>query len=172
MSMHSDQRQANRGFTIVELLIVIVVIAILASISVVAYVGIQQRARDTQRLSDLRSIAQALELYKVDNGHYPKESDGASAGSARGRLGQGNPIDGMLAPYMDQIPVDPVNDATHYYYYDGKHNCGGQGAKSVLFARTMESGKTDSETCTAWGSEGGSDQAGAYHIVLGESGDA
>ncbi|AHB42067.1 PilE-like protein [Candidatus Saccharibacteria bacterium RAAC3_TM7_1] len=61
----------HRGFTIVELLIVIVVIAILAAITVVAYNGIQQRARDAQRLQDITSIAKALELYKIQNSSYP-----------------------------------------------------------------------------------------------------
>lgn len=54
------------AFTIVELLIVIVVIAILASISVVAYNGIQQRARDSQRKSDLAQIAKAVGIRSVD----------------------------------------------------------------------------------------------------------
>lgn len=59
-----------RGFTIVELLIVIVVIAILAAISVIAYNGIQQRARDAQRKNDLATIAKSLQVYNVDNGNY------------------------------------------------------------------------------------------------------
>jgi prepilin-type N-terminal cleavage/methylation domain-containing protein len=62
------------GFTIVELLIVIVVIAILATISIVTYVGIQNRARDTQRKQDVASIARALEMYYVQYGEYPASS--------------------------------------------------------------------------------------------------
>jgi len=58
----------GRGFTIVELLIVIVVVAILAVISIVAYSGIQQRARDNVRKQDVATIAKALQLYAVDNG--------------------------------------------------------------------------------------------------------
>ena len=54
------------GFTIVELLIVIVVIAILAAISLVAYTGVQQRARDSQRLSDIKQISKALQLWSAD----------------------------------------------------------------------------------------------------------
>jgi len=61
----------SRGFTIVELLIVIVVIAILAAISIVAYNGIQNRANDTAVQSDLSAIAKKLEIYKIDNGGYP-----------------------------------------------------------------------------------------------------
>lgn len=58
----------QKGFTIVELLIVIVVIAILAAITIVAYNGIQQRARDSQRKSDVASIVKALKLWEVDKG--------------------------------------------------------------------------------------------------------
>lgn len=62
------------GFTIVELLIVIVVIGILAAISIVAYNGIQGRARDTATLNSVESIIKALELYRVEHGRYPDES--------------------------------------------------------------------------------------------------
>lgn len=65
--MHKQQG----GFTIVELLIVIVVIGILAAITVVAYNGIQGRANDTAIQSDLQNIAKKIELYKADQGVYP-----------------------------------------------------------------------------------------------------
>lgn len=61
----------KHGFTIVELLIVIVVIAILAAISVVAYNGIQQRARQAQLSTTVQAYAKALELYGVDHGDLP-----------------------------------------------------------------------------------------------------
>ena len=59
------------GFTIVELLIVIVVIAILAAISIIAYNGIQQRARDSERVSDISTIQKVLEIYYAENNRYP-----------------------------------------------------------------------------------------------------
>ncbi len=61
----------HRGFTIVELLIVIVVIAVLAAITVVAYNGIQQRARTTGVQSDLSSLSKKLKLYYAANDAYP-----------------------------------------------------------------------------------------------------
>ncbi len=63
--------KSKSGFTIVELLIVIVVIAILAAITIVAYNGIQQRARDSRMMGDLTSASKQLELYAVDNSRYP-----------------------------------------------------------------------------------------------------
>ncbi|HMQ96299.1 MAG TPA: prepilin-type N-terminal cleavage/methylation domain-containing protein [Candidatus Saccharibacteria bacterium] len=59
------------GFTIVELLIVIVVIAILAMISVATYRGIQDRARSAVIQSNLNGAAKQLEIYKAQEGSYP-----------------------------------------------------------------------------------------------------
>jgi len=76
-------KRRNDGFTIVELLIVIVVIAILAAISIVAYSGMQQRGRDSARKSDLSSIGKAIQLYTI--GHEPMRT-----GSGCGSGGNGN----------------------------------------------------------------------------------
>ncbi len=64
-------QKSKSGFTIVELLIVIVVIAILASISVVAYTGIQNRANDSAVQADLTAFAKLIEIQRVDLGTYP-----------------------------------------------------------------------------------------------------
>lgn len=69
---HHLATQRQRGFTIVELLIVIVVIAILAAISIVAYNGIQDRARQTAATSAARQISDKAEIYFVENNSYPE----------------------------------------------------------------------------------------------------
>ncbi len=61
-----------KGFTIVELLIVIVVIAIIASITIVAYNGMQQRANNTQTVQAVKEFIKAFNLYAQDNGGYPQ----------------------------------------------------------------------------------------------------
>jgi len=64
-------KKSQTGFTIVELLIVVVVIAILAAITIVSYNGIQNRANDASVQADLRSNGQAIEQYYVLNNTYP-----------------------------------------------------------------------------------------------------
>ncbi|OJU87536.1 hypothetical protein BGO17_00875 [Candidatus Saccharibacteria bacterium 49-20] len=63
----------QKGFTIVELLIVVVVIAILAAITIVAYTGIQNRTHDSAVQNDLSTLFKKLEAWKIDNtqGRYP-----------------------------------------------------------------------------------------------------
>lgn len=65
------KKLTNRGFTIVELLIVIVVIGILAALVVTTFNGIQQKARDTERKTDVNAIHGQLEAYQAENGKYP-----------------------------------------------------------------------------------------------------
>lgn len=64
------------GFTIVELLVVIVVIGILASITVVAYSGVQDRTNNVARLAEFNQWRQLYELYKIESGTYPTMPDG------------------------------------------------------------------------------------------------
>src|SRR5690606_17591707 len=71
----------QKGFTIVELLIVIVVIAILAAISIVAFTGIQQRGRDSARASDVSNIVKALTARSADGFAWPENAETATTGA-------------------------------------------------------------------------------------------
>ena len=120
------------GFTIVELLIVIVVIAILAAISIVAYNGIQVRSRDSIRKSDIASIEKALELHYIDKGSFTQPENlcsdtsygalgacGAPAGEAAGDWSAASDLkDLVTGGYLSSLPVDPINNATYSYTYE------------------------------------------------------
>ena len=69
--MDAWAKQKRVGFTIVELLIVVVVIAILAAISTVAYTAIQDRARYSRAVSNLETINKAVNLYQAQHGSFP-----------------------------------------------------------------------------------------------------
>lgn len=110
------KQRVQHGFTIVELLIVIVVIAILAAISIVAYSGIQERARNAQRQEDIRTIAKALEMYYIREGHYPSGNCGAACPAdkkinnswATTSDGTWSILEAALVPeYISALPVDP-----------------------------------------------------------------
>lgn len=107
--------QKQKGFTIVELLIVIVVIAILAAISIVAYNGIQERARDSQRVQDVKTIAKALEMYYLDNNTFPSSACTLGTGCkinggwSTTSDGSWSHLETQLVPkYLSSLPKDPM----------------------------------------------------------------
>lgn len=112
-SMHKPIRRS--GFTLVELTVVIAILAILAVVSFVAYRGIQDRARDTQRITDMTNIAKVLEVYKGSNKAYPNEQ------SSNWEMSTAYPNDFIklltTSGLTKRIPVDPINDSRHYYRY-------------------------------------------------------
>ena len=121
-------RKTVSGFTIVELLIVIVVIAILAAISIVAFNGVQARGRDSVRYADAKAIIKALELYKVDNGQYPPTSATSVAGQgSTGCVANGYSYSwgvdtNWMKPlvdggYLKKVPLPPINDCASHYRY-------------------------------------------------------
>ena len=73
--MSQPKLSRQKGFTIVELLIVIVVIGILAALVLTSFAGVQARARDTERQTDINSIASQLEAYYATKGYYPTTAE-------------------------------------------------------------------------------------------------
>ena len=122
----------NNGFTIIELLIVIVIIAILAAITIVAYNGITAKATDARRAQDFSSIQEALQAYAVQNGGLPSTISGGSY--TKGVVYEGwdaSTSPNWLAFLRSQdgnMPTDPVNtigsdgnppgssDRVYFYY--------------------------------------------------------
>lgn len=113
----------RRGFTIVELLIVVVVIAILAAITIVSYNGITQQASFSKMRSELASINKAIQMYHVKNGSYPI-TPYSVAGSCSGNWcgysqSTGDDfIPGLSPDYIStlpQLPTSSVSNDTYLY---------------------------------------------------------
>jgi len=102
----------NRGFTLIELLVVIAIIGILASVILASLDSARTKAQDAQRISDVKSLKTALEMYYQDNGGYP-----TSNGSANGDVSLGDSvlISKLVPQYIPSMPVILISDSDHYY---------------------------------------------------------
>lgn len=87
----------KKGFTLIELMIVIVILGILMGTLLPKLSGVQARARDTARISDLTNIAQALEAYYNDEGSYPSLGNGSGNCLAMGTV-DGNGVEAVASP--------------------------------------------------------------------------
>lgn len=121
----------TKGFTLVELVVVIAIIAILTSVGLVSYTDFNRRARDARRKADLEVIRQALELYRADNGVYP---DGGWWGSAY-QTDWATFQTAIGTDHISQLPVDPINNAT-----GNPGPCGTEGSQRYNY-RSISSGQ-------------------------------
>lgn len=108
----------KKGFTLIELLVVIAIIGLLSTLAVVALGSARQKARDSKRLSDLKQVQTALELYYTDNNSYPVAT--VTLGSTNAKcLGTGGfAAEGACAGtiYMGLVPAEPTPGAEGYSY--------------------------------------------------------
>lgn len=108
----------KNGFTLVELLVTISILAVLSSIAIVAYSGITMKARDNQRIKDLQAIKQALELYRSDIHNYPTTDNFVLKIASQLTSCTGVSPCNVLSTYLLPVPKDPKDsDNTRNYYY-------------------------------------------------------
>ena len=115
----------KKGFTLIELLVVIAIIGLLSTLAVVALGSAREKARDSKRVSDLKQIQTALELYFPDAGNTYPPGAALVLGTVNtaeclddegfGAAGCGQAADDTL--YMAIVPADPLNDAPNVYTY-------------------------------------------------------
>lgn len=146
-----------QGFTVVELLVVIVVMGVLASIGTVAYNGVQAKARDADRRADMLDIKDALELYYADNRTYPTSTGSTKINASwvtSSDASWANLASQLVPKYLPALPQDPQGStATNPAIYSGFNYdyirltngwCATSGTKpGYLLAYRLESGSQE-----------------------------
>lgn len=107
----------NTGFSLIEIMVVVVILGILASIVVPKIISRPDEARVVKAKQDVLSIQNALDLYKLDNGFYPTTDQGLLALVEKPTS---NPIPKDWKPYLKSLPKDPWG-RDYLYLNPGQH---------------------------------------------------
>jgi prepilin-type N-terminal cleavage/methylation domain-containing protein len=153
----------QKGFTLIELMVVISIIGTLSTIALTSLNGARAKARDARRFSDMEQIRTALEVYRAMNGHYPDNTDYDDdyGGWDIGYRGGAEGSDTFIQPLVDagllaKVSGDPAGTtgADSYLYY--RYNAGGGGCDAsrgdfyVLGVRNLEGGSGISPRSPGW----------------------
>jgi prepilin-type N-terminal cleavage/methylation domain-containing protein len=174
--MNGNAEIDKNGFTIVELLVVIVVIGILAAISIVSYTGISQKAASATLQSDLAGISQKLKLYSVLYGSYPTAldiNDCPSAPTANSEYCL-KPSNGNSINYngsTDNFSVTAANGATYYRITDDSSPIAASSLDWGLIAHwTMDEGSGSSVIDSSGKGRTGTWSGTSTHYAAGKIG--
>jgi general secretion pathway protein G len=141
--MHSNKKQ--QGFTLIEIMVVVVILGILGALVVPNILGRTGEARGTAAKSDIQSISNALDLYKLDNHIYPSTDQGLEALVSKP---SGYPEAKNWNPngYLKRLPQDPWGNEYQFV------SPGSNGAFDLysLGADSREGGEGDAADVTNW----------------------
>jgi general secretion pathway protein G len=112
---HQSNRPAcrQRGFTLIEIMVVVVIIGVLGAIVVPQFMSRPDHAKATAARTDIQAIATALEMYRLDNFQYPSTQQGLEALSRRP---SSTPVarNWNAQGYLKSLPIDPWGTAYQY----------------------------------------------------------
>ena len=110
----------NDGFTLIEIMLVVLIIGVLAAMAIPRLVGRSKEARITAAKADIDSnISVALDMFELDNGTYPTTEQGLTA-----LLDKPSSSTNWNGPYLKKLPKDPWGHF-YIYKYPGEHNANG-----------------------------------------------
>jgi len=101
----------SSGFTLVEIMVVVVILGILAVLIVPRVLGRSDEARQAAAKHDIATLMQSLKLYRLDNGRYPTSDQGLQALVTKPTSA---PEPGNWKPYLDKLPKDPWGNPYQY----------------------------------------------------------
>ena len=128
-------RRKQPGFTLIELLVVIAIIGLLSTLAIVALNSARQKSRDAKRVSDIKQVQTALELYFADQNGYPAGVNTTLGSAGSTTLSSTNGFSGSAAgtTYMGLVPSNPSPGGAGYVY-----NCVGTGCANYTLTFTLE----------------------------------
>ncbi|MHA3774405.1 type II secretion system major pseudopilin GspG [Verrucomicrobiota bacterium sgz303538] len=124
---HRFKRSSSmHAFTLVEMLLVLVILAVLAAIVIPKFSGRSQQAKETAAKSQISSIEMALDAFEVDTGFYPGGNNGLNA-----LVDPPSNAQNWKGPYLKKgVPLDPWGNA-YVYNYPGRNNPSGYDIMSM-----------------------------------------
>ena len=125
-----SHRSRTAGVTLIEMMVVLVMISVVAALIVPNVIGRPDEARVTVAQTDLRSIAGALQLYRLDNGTYPTTAPGLAALAER-PVSPPLPRSWPAGGYLSTVPLDPWGSAYVYRAEGGRFDLVSLGADSA-----------------------------------------
>ena len=139
--------QRNSGFTLIEIMVVVVILGILATLVVPKIMGRPDEARIVAAKQDLASIMQALNLYRLDNSRYPTTEQGLKALVERPSV-EPQPNNYKQGGYLSRLPVDPwgngyqflspgINGEVDVMSFGADGKAGGEGVNADIGSWTL-----------------------------------
>jgi len=124
--------RGRAGFTLLEIMVVIVILGLLAALVVPKLIGRTEEAKRTQTRIQIKNLEQALQLFKLDNGFYPSTEQGIEALVRAPEIGR-VPKNYRKGGYLDRVPKDPWGN--NYVYISpgtqGDYDISSYGADGV-----------------------------------------
>jgi len=104
--LHSHAQRSAAGFTLIEIMVVVVILALLAAVVVPKVMSRPDEARMVAAKADIAAVTQALKLYRLDNTMYPSSEQGLAALVQKPGTSP-QPLNWKAGGYLDRVPKDP-----------------------------------------------------------------